>query len=70
MASGTRAPKREPLQTNCIFLNDSDIPTFACADTGAEVSLLSTAVLDAAKIPYDWDSLPDGPSICGISAQP
>ena len=53
MASGARAPKREPLQTNCVFLNDSDIPTFACADTGAEVSLLSTAVLDAAKISYD-----------------
>ena len=70
MASGARAPKREPLQTNCIFLNDSDIPTFACADTGAEVSLLPTAVLDAAKISYDWDSLPDSPSICGLSAQP
>ena len=70
MASGARAPKREPLQTNCKFLNDSDIPTFACADTGAEVSLLSTAVLDAAKISYDWDSLPDGSSIRGISVHP
>ena len=68
MASGARALKREPLQTNHVFLNYSDVPT--CADTGAEVSLLSTAVLDAAKIPYDWDSLPDGPSIRGISAQP
>ena len=70
MASGARAPKHEPLQTNCVFLNDSDIPTFACADTSTGVSFLSTAVLDAAKIPYDWDSLPDGPSIRGISAQP
>ena len=40
----------------------------ACTDMGAEVSLLSTAVLKAAKIDFDWDSLPDGPSVRGISA--
>ena len=53
-----------------MFLNDSEVPVYACADTGAEVSLLSTAVLHAANIPFDWDSLPDGPCVRGISAHP
>ena len=70
MASGVRAPKREPLQTNKVFLNDSTVPVYACADIGAEVSLLSTAVLHAANIPFEWDELPDGPCVRGISAQP
>ena len=70
MASNTKPPKKEALQKHEIFLNSSELPSYACADTGAEVSLLSTAVLDAAGIVYDWDSLPDGPCVRGISATP
>ena len=31
---------------------------------------MSTAVFHAANIPFDWDALPDGPCVRGISAQP
>lgn len=51
-----------------VYINGSDVPVYACADTGAEVSLMSTAVLHAAKVDFDWDQLPDGPCVRGISA--
>ena len=68
--SDLKPPKREPLQKNIVYLNDSSSPVLVCADTGAEVSFISTAVLDAAGVDYCWDELPDGPCVRGISSTP
>ena len=68
--SDLKPPKREPLQKNLVYLNDSSSPVLVCADTGAEVSFISTAVLDAAGVDYCWDELPDGPCVRGISSTP
>ena len=39
----------------------------ACADTGAEILLITTAALTKAGIKFDWKSLPDGHPVKGIS---
>ena len=63
----TKPPKRSPLQINMVTLNDGDALE-ACADTGAEISLITTAALDKAKVKYDWNSLSNGHPVKGITS--
>ena len=49
-----------------VTLNDGDA-LGACADTGAEISLITTAALDKAKVKYDWNSLSNGHPVKGIT---
>ena len=63
----TKPPKRSPLQFNMVTLNDGDA-LGACADTGAEISLITTAALDKAKVEYDWNSLSNGHPVKGITS--
>ena len=50
-----------------VTLNDGDA-LGACADTGAEISLITTAALDKAKVEYDWNSLSNGHPVKGITS--
>ena len=52
-----------------VKLGDSE-PVGACADTGAEVSLISTELLHRAKVAFDWASLSDGYPVKGIGPTP
>lgn len=70
LTSAPRPPKRSPLTWLPVKLGDSDVVVGACADTGAEVSLISTAVLDRAGISYDFESLPDAFPVKGIASAP
>ena len=42
----------------------------ACADTGAEILLITTAALDKAKVKYTWNSLCNGHPVKGITSVP
>ena len=70
LTSNPRPPRRSPLTWLPVSLGDSDVIVGACADTGAEVSLISTAVLDHAGIEYDFASLPDAYPVKGITTTP
>ena len=57
------------MQFNLVSLNNNK-PIGACADTGAEISVISTAALKAANYDYEWSKLSSGHPIKGISPIP
>ena len=67
-AVSTIPPKRSPLQYQLVTLNHQDNVIGACADTGAEISLITTGALERAGISVDWDDLATGYPVKGISA--
>lgn len=67
VCSAIKPPKRAPLNFVTVSLSKGTTPVHACPDTGAEVSLLSTAVLDLAGVNYDFEKLPAAYPVKGIA---
>ena len=59
-------PKCNPLRYNMVELGNGNTPVAACADSGAEITLISTATLKQAGVNLDWASLPSAPSVRGV----
>ena len=64
-----KPPKQNPLRFNMVKLGDSD-PVPACADSGAEITVISTATLKAAGIKFNWSEMPSAFPIRGVTHGP
>ena len=70
VATLQKLPTQTRLTYLSVLLDDAEEPVGACADTGAEVSLISTVVLDKIGIKYDCDALDDASPVKGIAHAP